>query len=105
MESFNFHAIICSWNGVLIIGPVRRGRVASSAREVGSPLYGEGGKSKKFSGWQEVILKRLFADRNGVIGHDAGANRLVDFMARLRLSRLSAMKMGAARRVSLRLHR
>ena len=42
---------------------------------------------QKFSGLQEVILEKLFTNRSGMTGHDAGANRPVDFMARLRLSR------------------
>ena len=69
--------------------------------KLGRRLDGGFGKFKKFSGWQAVIFEKLSTDRHGVTGHEAGANRLVDFMARLRLSRLSAARMGAARRVSL----
>jgi len=68
-------------------------------------LYGGGGKFKKFSGWQVGISKKLFTNDVHPPGRGSGANRLVNFMARLRLSRLSATEMGAARRVSfLRLH-
>ena len=61
---------------------------------------------KKFSGLQVVISKKLFPIEVHPHGRGSGANRLVNCMARLRLSRLSATEMGAARRVFfLRLHR
>jgi hypothetical protein len=61
---------------------------------------------------QEVLwfasgdFKKLFNKEVHPPGRGSGANRLVNCMARLRLSRLSAIEMGAARRVFLlRLHR
>ena len=61
-------------------------------------MWGVVGRVKKFSGLQVVIWKKLFTIEVHPHGRGSGANRLVNCMARLRLSRLSATEMGAARR-------
>ena len=63
-------------------------------------LCGGGGKFKMFSGLQMEIWKKLFTNDVHPPGRGSGANRLVKGMARLRVSRLSATEMGAARRAS-----
>jgi hypothetical protein len=69
-------------------------------------LCGGFGRVKKFSGWQVLISKKLFTIEVHPHGRGSGANRIVNGMARLRLSRLSTNGLGAARRVFFwRLHR